>query len=130
MSQEARDLVKTPALGLKITAGVGIFFALVGIAFNILGVSMGDSSGSPLGAMGEGIIGILLNVVGIGVGIFLWIAGGKMARLESYNMALAAAIVSIIPCLSPCCILGLVFGIWAVVVLAKPEVKEAFAAAE
>jgi hypothetical protein len=33
-----------------------------------------------------------------------------------------------IPCISPCCLLGLPIGIWALVVLLKPEVKAAFTA--
>jgi hypothetical protein len=28
--------------------------------------------------------------------------------------------------LGPCCIVGIPFGIWAIVVLSKPEVKRAF----
>jgi hypothetical protein len=39
---------------------------------------------------------------------------------------LAAAIVALIPCFSPCCLIGLPIGIWALVVLSKPEVKSQF----
>jgi len=38
----------------------------------------------------------------------------------------AASIIAMIPCVSPCCCLGLPFGIWALVVLARPAVKSAF----
>lgn len=37
-----------------------------------------------------------------------------------------AAILAMIPCVSPCCLLGLPLGIWALIVLLKPEVKAAF----
>ncbi len=33
---------------------------------------------------------------------------------------------AMIPCVSPCCLLGLPLGIWALIVLVKPEVKAAF----
>jgi hypothetical protein len=39
---------------------------------------------------------------------------------------MAASIIAMIPCVSPCCLLGLPIGIWALVVLMKPEVKSAF----
>jgi hypothetical protein len=35
-------------------------------------------------------------------------------------------VVAMVPCLSPCCILGLPLGIWALIVLMKPEVKSSF----
>ncbi len=50
----------------------------------------------------------------------------KMKKLESYGLAMAASIIAMIPCLSPCCLIGLPIGIWALVVLSKPEVKSAF----
>ena len=49
-----------------------------------------------------------------------------MLSLRSYEFAMVAAILAMIPCLTPCCLLGLPFGIWAVVVLRKPGVKEYF----
>jgi hypothetical protein len=36
------------------------------------------------------------------------------------------SIVAMVPCLGPCCIVGIPIGIWALVVLMKPEVKAAF----
>ena len=50
----------------------------------------------------------------------------QMKALENYPLALTASILAIIPCLSPCCLVGLPIGIWAIVVLSKPEVKAAF----
>jgi hypothetical protein len=49
-----------------------------------------------------------------------------MKNLTRHGLALAAAIVAMVPCVSPCCWLGLPIGIWAVVVLSKPEVKSHF----
>jgi hypothetical protein len=48
-----------------------------------------------------------------------------MKRLENYGFALTGAIVAMVPC-SGCCLLGLPFGIWALVVLSDSSVKEAF----
>ena len=57
---------------------------------------------------------------------FILFGALKMKKLESYGLAMAASIIAMIPCFSPCCLLGLPIGIWAVVVLSKPEVKSAF----
>lgn len=51
-----------------------------------------------------------------------------MRRLDNYGLAMAGAVLSVIPCLSSqCFFLGVPFGIWAFVLLTKPEVKELFA---
>jgi hypothetical protein len=50
----------------------------------------------------------------------------KMQKLENHQLAFTASILAMIPCVSPCCFLGLPFGIWALVVLNKPEVKSQF----
>lgn len=68
------------------------------------------------------------------VGLVIWIATGlamvlgfvSMIRLRSYRSAMAAAILSVIPCCSPCLFLGIPFGIWAIILLVRPEVKESF----
>ena len=49
----------------------------------------------------------------------------KMKRLESYGLAMTAAILSLFPC-SVCCVIGLPFGIWSIVVLSNPQVRSAF----
>jgi hypothetical protein len=41
-------------------------------------------------------------------------------------LCIAASIVAMIPCVSPCCCIGLPVGIWALVVLSKGDVKDHF----
>jgi hypothetical protein len=50
----------------------------------------------------------------------------SMIRLKNYRSAYTAAILSVIPICSPCFLLGIPFGIWAIVVLNRPEVKQRF----
>ena len=73
-------------------------------------------------------IGISLaqNAIGIGLAILVLMGGIKMNKLESYSLAMAASIIAVIPCFSPCCLLGIPIGIWALVVLNDPNVKSAF----
>lgn len=69
----------------------------------------------------------ILASIGIGffkvVGaIFIFFGALQMLRLQSYAWAIAAGILSIISC----SLIGLPFGIWALIVLSQPEVKDAF----
>jgi hypothetical protein len=58
--------------------------------------------------------------------VVVFMGASKMKNLQSYGFAMAATVIAMIPCIGPCCILGLPIGIWALVILLKPEVKGAF----
>jgi hypothetical protein len=68
------------------------------------------------------------------VGLMLWplftlcITFGSigMIRMKGYSSAMFAAILAVIPICSPCFVLGIPFGIWALIVLRRPEVKRRF----
>jgi hypothetical protein len=49
-----------------------------------------------------------------------------MRRGKRYRVALAAAIMSSIPLLSPCIWMGIPFGAWALLVLRRADVRAAF----
>ena len=68
----------------------------------------------------------MINLLGVALNIFVLFGALKMMRLQSFNLVLAACIISMIPCTGCCCILGLPFGLWALVVINKPEVKAHF----
>ena len=59
------------------------------------------------------------------VNIFILIGALMMLKMRAYGLAMTASIMAMIPCLTFFC-LGIPFGIWGLVVLMKPEVKEAF----
>jgi hypothetical protein len=56
--------------------------------------------------------------------VLFW-GGYQMKNLNSYSAAMTASILAMVPC-NCCCIFGLPFGIWSLVVLNKPEVRDAF----
>ena len=58
--------------------------------------------------------------------IMLMVAGWAMQRVRFYGLAIAASIIALIP-FHTGFIIGLPIGIWSLVVLARPEIKEAFA---
>ncbi len=129
----AQQLVAGPAIALMVTAGLGLLIHLFGLVQILFG--MGGTPDLPgldpdvvrmIRMFTHGPIAVASNGLGIAVSIFILLGAIRMQKLTSHGLALAVAIVAMIPCFSPCCFLGLPFGIWALVVLSKPEVKSQF----
>lgn len=126
-----RQQVQGPAIGLIITAVVGGLWAIFSLLGNILGMGMmsldqftGDYEWAEY-AFG-GAFGVVGALIGLAIaGFILWVAL-QMKELKGWTLSVVASILAMIPCISPCCIIGLPIGIWALVVLLKPEVKAAF----
>lgn len=61
-------------------------------------------------------------------GLLSIVGGLRMYKLRGYGLAMTGAIVTALPCISctGCCGFGEVVGIWAVVVLLNPDVRNAF----
>jgi hypothetical protein len=125
------EQVSGPATGLIVTAILGFVAQVVGILLNVFGVAVtqglgGTTSSDTAMNFMSGSIGIVFNFIGIAIGVVILMGALKMKRMESHGFAMAASILALVPCISPCCIVGLPIGIWALVVLSKPEVKGAF----
>lgn len=130
VDSDASRQVSGPATGLLVTGIIGAFFAVVGLFISILGMGITpffkDGIPDRYSEFWEGTVGASSSIVEIVVAGFIIFAALKMRELKQWELSLAACIVAMIPCVSPCCILGLPIGIWALVVLLRPEVKEAF----
>jgi len=126
---DPREAVKLPAILLIVAACIGAVFCLLMLLLNILGTGLSAMAGGgeerTLNLMSGGI-GIMVDLIGLAVAGFIIYGAMQMKSLRNHTMAMIAAIVSVIPCISPCCIVGLPVGIWALIVLNKPEVKAAF----
>ena len=70
-----------------------------------------------------GLVFSMLQLVLLGVTLF---GAYRMMQGRAYPLALSAGILSSIPCFSPCCCLGMIPGIWSLVLLFSSEVREAF----
>jgi hypothetical protein len=130
-----RDMVSTPAILLMVVGGITVALALVGIVQNLMGSNTAqmeqllNNSQLPAGArsalMGMSKGGIFTSLLSLGLGGVVFFGAMKMKNLENYTLAMAASIISVIPCFGCCCI-GIPVGIWSLVILNKPEVKAAF----
>lgn len=122
--------VKGPAIALIVIAALGILGQLLSMLANLAGMRSMPSDLPPQYerwvTMMSGGLGVLATVVALAIGGLIIYGAMKMMSLENYGLAMAASIVAMVPCLSPCCCLGLPVGIWALVVLSNAEVKAAF----
>jgi hypothetical protein len=129
-SPDAAHQVSGPSTGLLITGIIGAIFSLVTFFSLIIGAGLStmfwDDIPEVYGEIWEGAAGMGSSFVGILVAGFIIYAALKMKDLNQWGLAIAASILAIIPCISPCCIIGLPIGIWCLVVLTKPEIKAAF----
>lgn len=131
--EAALQAIKGPAICLIVTGALGAVFALFGAVSNLLGAGMHTMPPnippqwqSFVHAM-QGSIGGIINLFFAAMDGLVLFGAIKMMRLESRSLAIAACIVAMLPVtVSCCCVLGLPFGIWALVVMNKPEVKSHF----
>lgn len=71
------------------------------------------------------IVLLLITVVQILSSLVMILGGQKMRRLDTYGLAVTASIVALLPT-GPVWIVSMPIGIWALIVLATPEVRDAF----
>jgi GYF domain 2 len=131
----AENEVSGPAIGLMVVGALGIangiisiIIHLTGITFNSLNNMNGMNNPQMMQFMqfGSGALGIVFALLKIILGIFVIFGALKMKALQQHSLAIGAGIVAVIPCISPCCCVGIPIGIWALIVLNKPEVRSYF----
>jgi hypothetical protein len=130
----ALKLVKGPAIALIITASLGIAcYGFSGLFTLFTGGAMFHHEMPPdippqMRAFIEGMQGPLGGVINLVIAMlngFVLFGAIKLLRLRNHSVATVASVVAMLPC-QCCCLFGLPFGIWALVVLNKPEVKSQF----
>ena len=126
MSQEALERVKVPAIGLVITGALGLLGGVVSLVSWFAFPEFSQQSPMP---GWEWVSSPALNLgytaFSMALSAFVFVGGLKMGRLESYGFVITSSIVAIVPCFS-CCLTGMPFGIWAVIVLLNEDVKREF----
>ena len=130
LNNKPRDQISGPAIGLLVTGIIGAVFSLVGFISLAVGTSLNhfwieefleyvEKFYERSFALGSSLLEVLIAA-------FIVYAALKMKELQQWGFAVAASILAMLPCISPCCVIGLPIGIWALVVLMRPEVKSAF----
>lgn len=133
---QALDAVKLPAIFLIVVAGFSILYAIVAIA-----TSGGSGNEEEMARLlsnpdtpewarsmvqHRSSYNLVLPIAWLVIDGLIVFGAVQMMRLRNFGLSMAASVLAVIPCISPCCCLGIPFGIWALVVLNKPEVKASF----
>lgn len=130
---EALQKLKGPAISLIV---VGSLNGILGILSLLSGLArlagMGGNRSLPrdeaerMGYMMGTVGGYILALISLLLAPVVIYGAIQMLKGKKPGLAKAAAIVAMIPISSCCFLLGIPAGIWALVVMAKPEVKALF----
>jgi hypothetical protein len=135
---DARRRVAGPASWLRVVGGLYVIAGMFGLALAVmLGMEAADNPAAArqaLNAQNDEDVAVLVGMVGccslfgVACGGMMMYGAGKMARLESAGWGTAAAALAIGSLLFCTCglVLGVPVGIWALVVLNDPDVRDAF----
>ena len=154
--QSLRSKVQSPAIALIVTAvvGIGLSITMIQNYFQIKSMEpmiqdMGrfgerqpgadpehaqqvresmDQFSSMMSSMtsSSATMSLVTGLLGIVTGGVVFAGAISMMSLRRYPLAIAATVLAMLPMVSPCCFLGLPFGIWSLVVLLQPDVRAAF----
>ena len=111
-----------PAIALLVVGILGILLGLANVAVVVSGMAANAQQKNQPGFVTGQYIGAFVTLIW---GIVVTLGAVMMLTLRSRGSAMTGVIFSLLPC-SPCCLAGLPVGIWALVVMNKPEVKDAF----
>jgi predicted Zn finger-like uncharacterized protein len=125
--------VSAPATALQVVSGILVAINIIFLFLRMVGIALPLAAGGAgpidqrdrLMMVVQGTAGVGSSVLGLVLSILIAVGATKMKRLESRGWAMASSIIAIIPC-TGCCVLSIPFGIWALVVLNKPEVRDNF----
>jgi hypothetical protein len=134
--EELMSKVRPPAIAVIVAAALGGLMALINVVMAALGIGQGQQLPPGLPEQYQRLMqgmmdfsqkyGIFTNLLVLVLSIVTIVAGIRMMSLRTYGFVLFGVVIGMVPCLGGCCCLGLPFGIWAIVVLNRPEVKAAF----
>jgi uncharacterized protein DUF4339 len=124
----AAGQVNGPAIGLIVVAIIGFLAQAISLVWRLgfSAITAAQSNQPEWVTMFSGTGAIIGGILGILSSVLVLFGGLKMKKMEAYGLAMASSIIAMIPCVSPCCLIGLPIGIWSLVILSKPEVKSAF----
>ena len=126
---QVKRVVGVPATSLIVLATIAMLLDIAVIAHAVSNDAplmleqYGPDDGRLMVAANVGVNCLLMLVHAV-----VLIGAVNMLRVRTYSIALTSAALSVIPFCSPTVIIGIPFGIWALVALSRSDVKEGFRA--
>jgi len=105
--------VKLPSLGLMLATGLSL-----SVWAYILIKDVSKDEPALFSLVVDSIVIVAHLIIGWGA--------YQLSKCGKYWQAMAGLILALIPVLSPCCFLGVLFSAWGLVVMHRPEVREVF----
>jgi predicted Zn finger-like uncharacterized protein len=129
---EAESAVAGPAISLIILGSLDILLVIANLIMSLAGVTFAPAGPGKAGGPGADVAFLTSkaylipsSVLQLCFAVSILMGGIKMKQLQSFGLAMTASILALLPC-GNCCCIGLPLGIWALVVLNKPDVKNSF----
>jgi len=125
----AAKAVAGPAISLMIVAGICLALSLLSLPFDLYLLVSGAADNLPRRGIDPTVKVTIRLIWGFAIfaaSCYVFFGALQMKGLANYAHAKAAAVVACIPCLGPCCLLGIPFGAWALVVLSQPDIQKSF----
>lgn len=124
--QEAVNSVQAPAMALLVVSGISVGLLLLAIPFDLLMLVIGGMAQADDSHIVTIVVRLIWSVAILAASGYCLYGAWQMKTLNNYQHAFYASIVAMIPCLGPCCVLGIPFGAWAMTTLYKDEVRQRF----
>ncbi len=130
--ERARAAMQGPAIGLLVVSIISVVSLMLTLPIDVLLLWVGTNEGR-LGGLEidstkamQIVIRMIWSVAILAASGYCIYGAWQMKSLKRFTHARNAAIVAVIPCLGPCCLLGIPFGAWALGIMARPEVQSRF----
>jgi predicted Zn finger-like uncharacterized protein len=126
--EQVRPWLLGPAIGITVVSAIGLVF----MSMVVLGMAVdpdaifNEAPQDPAERAGFYGFFVVYFIGGLLTRLLQIIGAISLFRVRGYGLAMTAAICAMLPCDVYCCIGSLPFGIWALIMLNKPEVKSAF----
>jgi len=129
LREQARSRLNAPGIGLIVTGILALIYAIFQVVSSAIQIARIPAMAGPQQNMIMGIMGVTFVLYALSIVVSVLIIRGaiKMRRLQSYGLAMTASILALLPP-HDCCVLGLVFGVWTLIVLNDVDVKGSFVA--
>jgi hypothetical protein len=130
--RRAREKVNLPSIFLMIIGGLGIAMGILDAGVRIAGLNKGPNpfvapqqANDPAVKAGEKIGNVVGPIVRLIWGGVVLTGAIQMRSLKNRGFVMASCIVAMV-CCNECCLLGIPFGIWGLVVINDESVKRYF----
>jgi len=113
------EQLKIPAIFLIIVSAISIINIGSGPLVNVIVGNVDMRAPEFIGMVGGAVAFVLLQSIILAAAI-------NMLRKKQFSLCRLGGILACIPVCSPCLVLGIPFGIWALILLGKPGIQGSF----